>query len=101
MFAGGFSEADPFSTSGARTCMALALDAERYLRVNADIEDLLALVPAVHVGRALSWTLRVAHAEALSAADQPHALQRAWSQLVTRVRHFHPLFSPFAGVGSI
>ena len=63
--------------------MALALDAERYLRVNADIEDLLALVPAVHVGRALRWTLRVAHAEALSAADQPHALQRAWSQLVT------------------
>ena len=67
------------------TCMALAWDGVRSLRVNADVEDLLALalVPAGHAGRVHGWPLQVAFAEATNLADQPRALHSAWSQVVT------------------
>ncbi|WP_346309115.1 hypothetical protein [Limnohabitans sp.] len=64
------------------TCMALAWDGVRSLRVNADVEDLLALVPAGQAGRGHGWPLQVAFAEATNAADQPGALHSAWSQVV-------------------
>ena len=65
------------------TCMALAWDGVRSWRVNADVEDLLALVPAGHAGRVHGGPLQVAFAEATNLADQPRALHRAWSQVVT------------------
>lgn len=65
------------------TCMALAWDGVRSLRVNADVEDLLALMPAGHAGRVHGWLLQVAFAEATKLAVQPRALHSAWSQVVT------------------
>lgn len=65
------------------TCMALAWDGVRSLRVNADVEDLLALGPAAHAGRVQRRTLQLAFAEATNLAEQPRALQSAWSQVVT------------------
>ena len=65
------------------SCMSLAWDGVRSLRVNADVEDLLALVPAAYSGRVHLRILRVAFAEATNVADQPCALNSAWSQVVT------------------
>jgi hypothetical protein len=65
------------------TCMALVWDGVRSLRVNADVEDLLALVPAGQAGRVHGWPLQVAFAKATNAADQSRALHSAWSQVVT------------------
>ena len=72
--------------------MALAVDGERSLRVNADIEDLLALRPdpckGVRAGGdgapsgGVAWGLRAGFGVACSPADQPRALQGAWSQVV-------------------
>lgn len=64
------------------TCMALAWDGVRSLRVNADVEDLLALLPDGHAGRVHGGSLRMAFAEATNLADQPRALHTAWSQVV-------------------
>jgi hypothetical protein len=65
------------------TRMALACDGVRSLRVNADVEDLLPLLPAGHAGCVHGWALQMAFAEDTNVADQPRALHSAWSQVVT------------------
>ena len=74
------------------TRMALAVNGERFLRVNAGIEDLLALRPdpceGVRAGGdgapagGVARGLRAGFGVACSPTDQPRALQGAWSQVV-------------------
>ena len=74
------------------TRMALAVDGKRSLRVNADIEDLLALRPRPREGvvaggdgapaGGVAWVLRAGFGVACCVADQHSALHSAWTQVV-------------------